>query len=386
MYNSVCSCCALRVCYCYAKEYKITTLPLCTALSWAKLSGSKLTASRHAFVVQRIAFSPDSKNLYSGGLWVDLLDNSGTRPVLNLWDATTGRWRDTITSGYAPELYAGTSGRKPVIAVGDSDYIRVFDGLRGRLLRATRPPDMADKEDTGVLRAWDISPDGETVLFSLQKRHRTHAFFWRWRSRLPPRRFDLEFSVPADFGATAVFSPTGRDIFLAERLSKHVGHAQLRISRWRPPGLPVKNYVLLPWGFWPQWTQFSTDRSLLAISGDLRLADKQIEFYEGPVRRQFVLMWDVRRKRARLIRCSRSRSRFKVAFSRNDRILAIAELTRVRLLDLKTGCNLRLIYARRHGFRAFAECAFSPDGSHLAVGGLGPKKILIFKLNGGRKP
>jgi RNA polymerase sigma factor (sigma-70 family) len=305
-----------------------------------------------------IAVSPDGKTLALGGAGsdrpdADLENQKVFPPVIFLIDART-RKEIRRLEGNAIELAFSPDGK--LLAASTGEACQLWEVSTGKRLHRIG-------EKTGV---WTLafSPDGKTL--AGEGRRDRIVRFWETDTGKEIGQLPEQENVVA----ALAFSPDGKTLAVGtfanrERKPASPGDVQLWDVASRKPTVQVKSHHSV------QSLAFSHDGKTLAVSG-----------IERNHFRDSVCLWDVdagKQKDVFDLAVGEARG---VAFSPDDKIVAVAAGHHVRLWDVVTGKEPDRFSGHRDGANLLA---YTPDGRTVATaGGPGDPTVLLWEASTGK--
>jgi WD40 repeat protein len=281
---------------------------------WDATTDEEARTFRHERAVAGLAFSPDGKRLAT----CTPVGHDMSETEVLVQDPRTGQQFAALSlSKGAMALCVAFSPDGRLLAAGGADaVVKVWDTTSWQELLRLRP-----YEEFGSVHGIAFSPDGR----------RLAAAGYSWRDELGRP------GAPKDAGSSEMVLkvwevPTGKELLSlgSPRLRRFIGHAMARVT-------------------------FSPDgERLAAVLGGRRQGETEHSLE--------LIVWDAAAGNELFFLSGAHTS---VAFSADDRFLAAPCGDDVRVLDARTGAELRRLQ------NAYGPAAFTPDGKRLATAGPG---------------
>jgi WD40 repeat protein len=279
-----------------------------------------------------IAFSLDGQILAAGG----------ADHLIAVWDARRDLHLDLAEELHLSRtcLAVSPDGRR-LHSIGTSTPLRIWDVQTG--------DSVAQLKDTGTLRAFALSPDGQWIAASLATNEDEDCSpLALYRAATGQRHALLE--GPTDPVTTLAFAPDGRQLATASFQGPDVWLWSI------PQGEPMLLLNGIVDACCIDTVAYDPTGRLLAITG--------IDYMSTSGQDGMVILWDLgERKEAARLRGGATRA----VFHPSGRYLAVASLIQtIRIWDLQTH---KLIHELMGHLEGVASLAYSPDGRWLASGG-----------------
>jgi len=306
------------------------------------------------FGATRLVFSPDGRLLAT---------TSFRSSSVKLWETSTGRELRNLSSGthsgmgMSPFIAFSRDSRLVAAAAGDNS-VKIWDVVSGRELQTLAGAQGSMTSAISGISFIGFTPDGRVVTVSDAIR------VWDAASGQELRSISIDMNLSASAlmggGGGAVITPDGNQLafVVSDGLEKHeVKFWELATGREaRTVNLPNKEIDNIE-------IAFTSDGRLL-VSG---IVDKRLR------------LWDVSGKVSERELATTTSDRGVIRFSRDGRMLALAEGFTVKLWEVATLRELPALVAPHSGLlpsqvSIFAN--FSEDGKRLATGGFGTPTIL----------
>jgi len=349
-----------------------------TVKLWDTASGREIrTFSGHTSVVKSVAFSSDGRQIISG--------SSGDDSTVKLWDTATGREIRTF-SDYMVSSVAFSPDSRQILSGGDIT-VKLRDIATGHEIRTF-------SGHIWVTNSVAFSPDGRQILSSLNSEGTGGIMLW---DAVTGRELRVFFGEDSSFVNFVTFNPDGRQIIYGSdktiklwdtatgrEIRNFLGHTWIVPSViFSPDGMQILSCSLD--GTVKLWDA-STGREIRTFGHTSYVLS--VAF--SPDGRQIlsgsndntVKLWDVATGREIRTFSGHTSSVLSVTFSRDGRqIISGSSDKTIKLWDTATGRELRTFSGHTS---EVMSVAFSPDGRQV-ISGSSDKTIKLWDTATGRE-